>query len=407
MAVYSWSGYNEKGKDARGMVDASSPREAKLKLRSQGIFVKDISEETPEALTTGRDLSLNHLFSRVKTEDLTVMTRQLATLVGAAIPLVDALNALYEQTEHPLLKTTMAQVRDAVNEGSSFADALDQHKRIFPELYINMVRSGEASGALDVVLIRLAEFLENQHRLKSKVGTALIYPVVLLVVCLVVLFYLLTSIVPKVVSMFENMNQVLPLPTRILISVSDFFAVAWWAVLLVLAFSIFLLVRWKRTDKGAFKFDRFKMRAPLYGPIYRKVTVARFSRTLGTLLSSGVPIIEALRIVQSVVLNKVVEAAIDDAVNEVMDGSSIAGTLKKSGVFPPLILHMIGVGEKSGTLEEMLIKAADAYEEEVETAVAGLTAVLEPAMILVMAVLVGFVVMAILFPMLEMSTIVR
>ncbi len=407
MALYTWSGYTEKGKVTRGMMDAVSLREAKLKLRSQGVFVSAIDEEATSQTPLVRDISLKRFLGRVKLEDLTVMTRQLSTLVGASIPLVECLDALYEQTESPAMKKTVAQVRDSVNEGLSFADSLGQHKRIFSDLYVNMVRSGEASGALDVVLLRLAEFLEGQHRLRAKVGAALVYPLVLLCVSGFVLFYLLTAVVPQVVGMFENMGQKLPLPTRVLIWISDFLGATWWIIASLLIVTIVLFMRWKQTERGALRFDRFRMNVPIYGAVYRKVSVARFARTLGTLLSSGVPIIESMKIVKTVVQNKVMEASIEASTAEVMEGSSIAAPLKKSGVFPPIIIHMISTGEKSGTLEEMLIKAADAYEEDVETAVAGLTSVLEPFMIVIMGAIVGSIVLAILLPMLEMSTIVR
>ncbi len=407
MALYTWSGFTEKGKVTQGMIDATSTREAKLKLRSQGIFVSSIAEEAATPASSVKDISLKRFLGRVKLEDVTVMTRQLSTLVGASIPLVESLSALYEQTDSPAMKKTVAQVRDAVNEGLSFADALSQHRRVFSDLYVNMVRSGEASGALDVVLLRLAEFLEGQHRLRSKVGAALIYPMVLFAVSVVVLFYLLTSVVPKMVGMFESMEQVLPLPTRILISVSGFLGMTWWAFAAVAVIAVIFFTKWRKTAHGAAKFDRFRMGIPVYGVIYRKISVARFARTLGTLLSSGVPIIESLKIVKTVVQNKVMEACIEDSIGEVMEGSSIAAPLKKSGVFPPIIVHMISTGEKSGTLEEMLAKAADAYEEDVETSVAGLTSILEPVMIVVMGLIVGSIVLAILLPMLEMSTIVR
>ncbi|MDT8272479.1 MAG: type II secretion system inner membrane protein GspF [Desulfomonilia bacterium] len=407
MAVYTWNGYSEKGKASQGLIDASSLREAKLKLRSQGVYVSSISEETSAPVQSIQDLSLRRFLTRVRLEDVTVMTRQLSTLIGASIPLVDALSALYDQTDGQAMKRTVARVRDSVNEGLSFADALSAHTNIFPDLYINMVRSGEVSGALDVVLLRLAEFLEGQHRLRSKISAAMIYPVFLLGISFLVLFYLLVAVVPKVVSMFDTMEQVLPLPTRILIGASDFLASTWWLILLVFGGAGYLVMRWKKTDRGAMGFDRLRLRTPIYGAIYRKVSVARFARTLGTLLASGVPIIDSLRIVKTVVQNRVMEHAIEDAITEVMDGSSIAAPLKKSGVFPPIIIHMISVGEKSGSLEEMLMKAADAFEEDVETSVAGLTSLLEPLMIVIMGVLVGFVVLSILMPMLEMSTIVR
>lgn len=407
MALYTWSGYTEKGKGSSGMIDASSIREAKLKLRSQGVFVSTIAEEASGLAHPLKDISIRGILGRVRMEDLTVTTRQLSTLIGASIPLVDSLSALYEQTDSPAMKKTIAQVRDSVNEGLAFADALAQHKRVFPELYVNMVRSGEASGALDVVLLRLAEFMEGQHRLRSRIASAMLYPAFLLGISILVLMYLLTAVVPKVVGMFESMNQVLPLPTRILIAISEFLASTWWIMAIVAVVGVVLLVRWRRTEHGARKFDRFMMGLPIFGSIYRKVSVARFARTLGTLLSSGVPIIESLRIVKTVLQNKIMESAIDDSIAEVMDGSSIAAPLKKSGVFPPILIHMISVGEKSGSLEDMLMKAADAYEGDVETTISGLTSLLEPLMIVIMGALVGFVVLSILMPMLEMSTIVR
>ncbi|HOM29912.1 MAG TPA: type II secretion system F family protein, partial [Deltaproteobacteria bacterium] len=256
MAVYSWTGYTQKGKTASGMIDAASVREAKLKLMSQGMFVSSIAEASREVRPSSRAFSIEALLGRVSTEDLAVATRQLSTLVGAAIPLVDALTALFEQTESPTMKRTIAQVKDSVNEGVSFADALSRHRRIFPELYVNMVRSGEASGALDVVLLRLAEFLEGQHRLKSRVQAALVYPAVLLLVSIVVLMYLLTAVVPKVVGMFETMNQVLPLPTRVLIGLSAFVSRTWWILLVAVALSLYALKRWRATPRGAELFDR-------------------------------------------------------------------------------------------------------------------------------------------------------
>ncbi len=407
MALYTWNGYDEKGKASSGMMDAVSIREAKLKLRSQGMFVSTITEEAHGLASPLKNISLRGLLDRVGMEDLTVTTRQLSTLIGASIPLVDALSALYEQTDSPAMKKTIAQVRDSVNEGLSFGDALAQHKRVFPELYVNMVRSGEASGALDVVLLRLAEFMEGQHRLRAKIGAAMVYPAVLLMISFVVLMYLLTAVVPKVVGMFESMKQTLPLPTRILISISTFLSWTWWIIIIGIILAVVFIVKWRKTEKGAFKFDRFRLRFPVYGTIYKKVSVARFARTLGTLLSSGVPIIESLRIVKTVVENKIMEIAIENSITEIMDGSSLAAPLKKSGVFPPILVHMVSVGEKSGSLEEMLMKAAESYEGDVETTVAGLTSVIEPLMIVIMGTLVGFVVLSILLPMLEMSTIVR
>ena len=407
MPLYSWTGYTEKGKTEKGMLDAASLREAKVKLKAKSLFVSSINEEAPVGAVQTGTANIRDILGKVKKEDVAIMTRQLSTLIGANVPLVEALSALYDQTDNPTLKKTMAQVRDAVNEGSGFADALSQHKKIFPDLYVNMVRSGEASGALDIVLDRLADFLEGQRRLMAKVQSAMIYPILLLFVAVSIVFFLLTSIVPKVVSMFESMHQTLPLPTKILIVISSFLGKTWWIIILLFIAGIFLLNRWKKTDSGALKFDRFKMRLPLFGPVFVKVSVARFARTLGTLLTAGVPIVEAMNIVKTIVQNKVMEAYLSEATNDIIEGSTLAAPLKRSGIFPSMVYHMVEVGERSGTLEEMLIKAADAYEDDIETSVAGLTSVLEPLMIIFMAFIVGFIIISVLLPMIQMSTSIK
>jgi len=389
------------------MLDAASLRAAKVKLKARDIFVSTISEEAPVGTVQTGTANVRDIFGKVKKEDVAIMTRQMSTLIGANVPLVEALSALYEQLENPTLKKTMAQVRDAVNEGASFADALSQHTKIFPDLYVNMVRSGEASGALDIVLARLADFLEGQRKLASKVSSAMIYPVLLMVVAISIVFFLLTTIVPKITAMFESMHRTLPLPTRMLIATSDFLGHTWWLILILVAVGGYLFNKWRKTDSGAMKFDRFRMRMPLFGPIILKVSVARFARTLGTLLTAGVPIIEAMKIVKTVVINKVIEFHLSEAATDIMEGSSLSAPLRRSGVFPSIVYHMVEVGERSGTLEDMLLKVADAYEDEIDTSISGLTSVLEPAMIIFMAVVIGFIIVSILFPMLEMSTTVR
>jgi len=389
------------------MLDAASLREAKVKLKAMGLFVSSINEEAPVGAVQTGTANIRDILGKVKKEDVAIVTRQLSTLIGASVPLVEALSALYDQTDNPTLKKTMAQVRDAVNEGSGFADALAQHKKIFPDLYVNMVRSGEASGALDIVLDRLADFLEGQRKLMAKVQSAMIYPVLLLFVAVGIVFFLLTTIVPKVVSMFESMHQNLPLPTKVLNLISSFLGKTWWIIILLFVAAMFLLNRWKKTETGALKFDKFKMRMPLFGAVFVKVSVARFARTLGTLLTAGVPIVEAMTIVKTIVQNKVMEAYLSEATNDIIEGSTLAAPLRRSGIFPSMVYHMIEVGERSGTLEEMLIKAADAYEDDIETTVAGLTSVLEPVMIIFMAFIVGFIIISVLLPMIQMSTAIK
>jgi general secretion pathway protein F len=325
--------------------------------------------------------------------------------VGAGIPLVDALTALVEQVDHERLKRVLSSVKQRVNEGSSLADALAQHPKAFSTLYVNMIRAGESSGALDVVLFRLADFTESQSRLRSKIVGTLTYPAAMLLISLVVMGILFTVVIPKITKIFEDTKVTLPWTTRLLIGFSGFVYDWWWALLLLAAGAGMLFARWRRTPEGRARWDVWMLTVPIFGPLVRQIAIGRFARTLATLLKSGVPLLTALDIVKNIVGNTRLAAVVEQSRESIKEGESIAAPLKRSGEFPPLVYHMVAIGEKSGQLEEMLGNVANAYESQVETRIAALTSLLEPVMIVLMGVAVAFIVFSILMPILQVNTI--
>jgi|SRR5579863_583263 len=404
MAVFEYKGVTADGRDTSGIIDADSPKAARSKLRQTGIFPTQVFEGEKGAKGRPRRWVFGEWISQ---QDVAIFTRQLSTLLSAGIPLMEALGALTEQVEKQELKRILADVREAVREGSALSAAVAHHPHVFPELYIQMVRAGEASGTLDRILVRLADFLEYRMKLRGKVVSALAYPILMLLVSILVLFFLITYAVPKVTVIFEEMHQALPLPTRILMAISNGLSSYWWLLLGGAAAIGFALRRYTATPAGRVAYDRFLLRLPLFGKIVRMVALARFSRTLATLLSSGIQLLGALEIVRDVVGNQILSEAIQKARENIREGESIADPLRRSGVFPPLLTHMIAVGEKSGDLEVMLQKVADTYDDEVETVVSALTALLSPMMILLMGGVVFCIVLAILLPIFEISQVVH
>lgn len=408
MPVYTYNALNERGRTTKGVINADSPRAARVKLRQQGLFATDLLETAQsEDHGGGQRPAQMTLFSRVRAQDLTIMTRQFATLMAANLTVVDALTALIEQTENSALQRTLIQVRESIREGSSLAVALEQHRRVFSTLFINMVRAGEASGALPVVLLRVADFSERQLDTRKQITAKMYYPLFMVFIGAVVLLALLTYVVPTVTSIFDNMRQTLPWPTIALIAVSDFFKTYWWILGLVVAGIVLALQRYGRTARGTRVFDTWKIRAPIIGRLALKVAMARFSRTLGILLHSSVPLLEALDIASAVVNNSVLAQAIDVAKGDIREGATIAGPLKASGYFPPLVSHMISIGEKTGQLEDMLMRVADGYDNEVRTSIEGLTSLVEPVIIVVMAMVVFAIMLAVLLPIFEINTAIR
>jgi general secretion pathway protein F len=410
MPVYAYKGLSEQGRAVSGIIDADNPKGARLKLRKSGIFPTDLAEEErkrPASAEAESGLNLNRYFERISPEELALLTRQLATLVGAGLPLVDCLSALIEQVETARTKRTLSQIREQVTEGGSLADALKAHPRIFSDLYVNMVRAGEASGALDIVLVRLADYTEKYAALRDKVRSSLTYPTFMAVFGSIILFVLLSYVVPKITKMFSENQGTLPLMTTILLDISGFMQQYWWLIagtVIAVVVSIRLSIR---TPAGRMRFDRYVLGIPYFGKLVKKVALARFARTLSTLLTSSIPLLHSLDIVKNVVSNTVLSAAIDDARSSIREGQSIAPPLKKSGLFPAMLVHMIAVGEKSGELEQMLSRAADAYDREVESSVTALTSLLEPMMIVFGGAVVLFIVLAILLPIFDMQNLVR
>jgi general secretion pathway protein F len=407
MPVYSYVGLSPDGKNITGVIDADSPRAARLKLRRTGVFPTSLSESRQAESTPRASRSLSKLFERVGPQELAVMTRQLSTLVSAGLPLVDCLSALIDQVDSERLKSMLTQTRERVNEGTSLADALAEHPRVYSDLYVNMVRAGEASGALDVVLLRLADYTESTARLRSKLRSALTYPAVMLIIGSAILFFLLSYVVPKITRIFVESKQVLPLPTRVLMAFSGMLSTWWPLFLVVLAIAALAFRYYVRTEAGRQRYDRLVLRVPVFGKLLQKIAVARFSRTLSTLLRSGIGLLPSLDIVKNIVDNRVLYDATEAARDAIREGQSIAPPLKKSGIFPPLMIHMIAVGEKSGQLEEMLFKTAETYESEVDSTIATLTTLLEPVMIVFMGGMVTFIVLSILLPIFQMSQLVR
>jgi len=404
LPVFEYEALNGSGKAIRGIIDAESARTARTKLKSQGVYPTEIREESA-ALAQGG--SAFRFFSRVKAKDLAQVFRQMATLLEAGIPLVSSLSALIEQCGHPYLRTTLTQIRERVREGSSLAEALTAHPRIFSALFVGLVRAGEVSGTLALTLSRWADFSEHQVALRQRIRAALTYPAFMFVVGLGVLFFLLTFVVPTVTKIFSDLGQSLPWPTLILIAVSDFLNRFWWAVTAALVLLAIWLRKYLRSESGGLLWDRLKLRLPFVRDLHRRLAVSRWARTLATLLGGGLPLLQALEFSQDVAGNRLLSRALEGARERIREGEEMAPSLKPSGLFPSTVLEMVAVGERSGVLGQMLEKVASSLENEAESDLRGLVALVEPLMILVMGLGVGFVALAVLLPILEMSQMIR
>lgn len=408
MPVFAFKGVNEAGRSTRGFVDAESARAARVKLRRDGVFLTELAENQGAAATATDEDHAPRRFSlptlrRIPPLELALATRQLATLLGAGVPLLSALSAMTEQVEHARLKSVLGGIRDRVNQGASLADSLAASDA-FPDLYIALTRAGEAGGALEAVLARLADYLEGQVRLRNRVVSIMIYPALMFGFACVVVAILVTVVLPQITTLLESLNAELPLATRLIIGLSYFARDWWWAILGVLGAIGFGIRTFLSTEAGRTSYDRLKLRLPVAGRTVRLLAIARFTRTLSTLLSGGLPIVRALEISKHVSNNRILARAIDAARESVTEGAPLARPLRASGEFPPVVIHMIEVGEQSGELESMLERVAHSYEEQVETAVTRLTALLEPLLILLMVAIVVFIIAATLLPLLQVTT---
>jgi general secretion pathway protein F len=405
MPVYEYKGVTAQGKKVSGVQDGDGMKSVRAKLKKDGIVVLEIQEGG--ALRAGRSREITFGRGRVSLSDLANSTRQLATLLSSGLPLMETLTVLVEQEEAQALKSALSAVRDSVREGASLADALKANPKAFSALYVNMVSAGEASGTLEITLSRLADFLDEQVRFRGRFAAALAYPALMSLIGVGVLFFLFSFVLPRVVGMFEDMKQQLPFMTIALLWMVQIASKGWWAILIALGGAFYYLRRYFSTPVGKAWFDERVLRFPVFGSLIKMVAVSRFTRTLGTLLHSGVPTLAALDIVQSVVGNSVLAGAINRARENVREGESIAEPLRRSGLFPPVVIQMVSVGEKSGELEKMLLKISDSFDRMVETRMTALMSLLEPVIILVMGVVVGFIVIAIMLPILQMSSGVR
>ncbi len=399
MPVYEYTALDASGRKRKGIIEAESLASARQKIRQSGGYPVDISETVPRSRDRKKGaMLLAPIGPRVRQQEIHLVTRQLATLLEAGIPLVQALNGLMEQTGNKTLKTVIAQIKDSINEGNTLTAALSEHPRLFSRIYINMVRAGEASGSLDVVLERLAEFGENQQALKSRIAAAMIYPIFMAIIGSGVLFMLITFIVPAITKVFENSQQALPTITVLLIRISTFLQHSWWLLILVLAALVFLLRFLLGQPSGRRVWDRMKLTLPGLRDLNIKLASARFGRTLASLLQSGVPLVTALQIVKNILNNVLLAEVLEQACEELEKGKSLSRSLRGNQWFPPMLVQMIGVGEQSGALEKMLAKAAASYEKEVEARIIALTSLIEPIMIIGMGAVVAVIVISILLP---------
>ena len=401
MPLFTYIGFDSSGSRVSGTIEASGRNGALGLLRDQGIYPTAVVEENK---TKSSGLRINLFTRRVTLLELATTTRQLATLLGAGIPLDDALATTAEQLENPHLQRAAERVRDLVIQGEELHTALATEGKFFPELYINMVAVGETGGELDKVLEQLADYYEDAARISAKIRAALTYPILMAVIGVTVLFFLVTFVLPKVTRMLEDMDRALPWPTALLINGSNFVAGWWWLILILVIAGAFAWNRYINSHNGRIFYDGLRLRLPLFGKLFLQLATARFARTLGTLIRAGVPLPKALEISRGLLGNYLLYEAIDKTVIAVREGESLAEPIRRSGLFPPLLTRLAAVGEKSGNLDAMLLRAATTYEQQSELTIGSLLALLEPLMILFMGCTVGYIVIAILLPIFEASS---
>lgn len=408
MPLYEYKGVGDSGKATKGTIEADSPKTARLRLKQKGIYTTDISERKGDLAGANEKLGKKVVrfgSGKVKGKNLTLMVRQMATLIRARIPLDEALGALVEQTEDNKLKSIMSQIRESVNEGKSLADSMKMFPQAFSPLFVSMIRVGEASGNLDLVLVRLADFTEAQQELRNKVVGAMAYPLFISIAGVGITVFLFAFAVPKITEVFEGSKMPLPMLTQVMIAISGIVSNYWLLMLLFAVGTFFALQFWLSTAKGKDWWDRISLKIPLFGKLKRMIAVSRFARTMSTMIGSGVQLLDAIDIVKDIVDNSVLRRAIVKSRESISEGQTIAGPLKASGEFPPILTHMIAVGEKTGELEEMLNVVSDAYDSQVETSINSMTRLLEPLMILIMGGIIGLVALSIFLPMLQLNNL--
>jgi general secretion pathway protein F len=404
--IYTYKGYDAKsGAAKKGKIEADSPKTARARLRQKDrIIVSELKEEASLEKVRAKTTLLS---GKVNAQDVAIMTRQFATLQNAHVPLDESLRALTAQVENKVLRNTLQAVREQVSEGKSLADALVQYPGVFNRLYVNMVKAGESSGTLGLVLERLADYMEKQVEAKGQVVSAMTYPVVMILANVALIGYLVMSLVPKLQKVFVSLRAPLPPYTRAIIAVSEFLQTKWYVIPIVLGLIGVTFKRWVSTTAGRKTFDQFLLNLPVFGGLIMRIQVSRFTQTLSTLLASGVPIIRALEITKNIITNVVIAEVLEQSKISVQEGKNLGQTIEKSGKFPPLVTHMIMTGERTGQLEEMLGHVATAYEAEVQRKIEALISLVEPVMIVVMAGSAGGIIAAVLVPMLSIMNQIR
>ena len=427
MPIFEYKAITSSGKSRKGIVDADTPRDARSKLRGDHMHVtemwevvdkkknknkkgksteKSVRKRRKTGQKPGGILSMEiELFQpKISTRDLATFTRQFSTLLRSGIQLADALNALVEQCSNPQLERVLRNVKEEITSGNNLAEAMAKHPRFFSDLYVNMVKAGEASGRLDLVLVRIADYLQKQASLKGKVLAAITYPAIMVVVGMGVVIFLMSYVVPKITKILEERGGELPFITEVMKGISDFTAAYWIYMLVVAIIGGLVLKGMIGTDAGRLKFDTILLRLPLFGNLFSKQAISRFALTFSTLLKSGLPALDSLKIVALVVNNAKLTQVINDIHARIIEGADIATPIKKSKVFPPMVGYMISVGEQSGQLEEILDRIAESYEEELDLTIQRLTSMIEPIIIILLAVVVGFIIAAVLLPLLDFSS---
>ena len=421
MPKYTYVALDARGAETRGEIEADNQTTALSRIREKGMFPTSVNEVTAASARPGKsgkttskaksgsssglkkEIKLPVLFARVKTKELMVFTRQLATLVDAGLPLVRSMQVLEKQEKNPMLKKALGDMADSIQSGSTFAEALAQHPKIYNKLYVNMAKAGEVGGVLDQVLVRLAEFMEKAQKIKNKVVGAMMYPMVVMVMALGILTFLMIVIIPKFKEIFSELleGQALPGLTQFVMGASELMTKRLPFLIIGVAGLVFLIKMAAKTKQGSLLLDHLKLKMPVFGNLVRKTVVGRFTRTLGTLMASGVPVLQALNIVRDTAGNEVVAKAVNQIHDAVKEGENMAPPIEATKIFPPMVISMVQVGEETGDLPEMLMKIADTYDEEVDNTVAGLTSIIEPILIVFLAVVVGTIVISLFLPLIS------
>ncbi|MBC7427085.1 MAG: type II secretion system inner membrane protein GspF [Bacteriovorax sp.] len=404
MSIYNYKGLDKSGSEVKGTVNVEGITAAKARVKSMGIMITEIHEQSSASVRKSAGITFGN---PVSINDLALMTRQLATLLRAKIQVVEAFTALVDQTDNPSLKVTLSEIRQKVNEGSSLAKALADYPKIFDNVYVNMVDAGETSGTLEVVLLKLADFTENQLKLKNKIKGAMTYPVIMMAVGGIMISIIFVVVIPKITKIFISMKKELPMQTKICIWISNFLINYWWLVIIGAVAGWIGTKKYLATVNGRARFDAYILKAPVISEIVTMINVTRFCSTLATLLQSGVPILVSMKIVSNLISNVHMKRAIDESRQSVSEGASLTGPLIRSELFPPMVTHMIKLGEKSGELEPMLKIVAENYEDQVNAKLSGLTSTLEPIMMVLMGAVVAFIIFSVVVPLINMNSMAR